>query len=89
MMFKKISLIASLLFFLLGTNVFANSHIASSSKNETKAPQKQAEAALLVKKTTNNQNSIAIYMVPGCITIVLVFGFGSYWLIYRRKLRKV
>ncbi|MGG3468350.1 copper resistance CopC family protein [Neobacillus pocheonensis] len=30
-MFKKISLIASMLFFLLGTNVFAHSHLESST----------------------------------------------------------
>lgn len=85
MMFRKISLIASLLFFLLGTNVFANSHIESSANHSTKSTTNKMIAAEGKKTTNVNQNSFNTYIVPGCVTIVLLLAFGSYWLIYRRK----
>jgi hypothetical protein len=74
-MFKKISLIASLLFFLLGTNVFATEQSDKGIYN----------ASSVTKKAVAEEPSFKDYVVPGTVGLLLIVGFGSYWLIYRRK----
>jgi hypothetical protein len=78
-MFKKISIFASLLFFLLGTNVIAQTHLDITP---SKAASKQAVHSTM---SGNIEPSQTIYILPGSIGILLIIGFGSYWLIYRRK----
>ncbi|CAH2717409.1 hypothetical protein BACCIP111895_04601 [Neobacillus rhizosphaerae] len=116
MMFKKMSLIASLLFFLLGTNVFAQSHIEDSSKKEGSVlPQThpQISSSLVItaskneappkgsatdqsdkgrnpssshtKKANTVNPSFKDYVVPVTVGLIIIVGFGSYWLIFRRK----
>lgn len=62
MLFKKISLIASMLFFLLGTNVFAHSHLESSSpQNGEVITQSLKEITLSFE--TNLENTSTFSMV--------------------------
>ncbi|WP_066069485.1 hypothetical protein [Neobacillus soli] len=114
-MFNKVSLITSLLFFLLGTNVFAHSFLeASTPKNsdvlteshdnttavvltvandqaitEVSATETSKDgsenAGLLTKRTKAVEPSFKDYVVPGSVGLLLIAGFGSYWLIFRRK----
>ncbi|MDR7002451.1 hypothetical protein [Neobacillus niacini] len=77
-MFKKISQIALLLFFLLGLNVFSQSHIEAS----THKTSEKTEQASFSQKTESELKS---YIVPGTVGILIVIGIGSYWLLYRRK----
>ncbi|MDQ0200580.1 hypothetical protein [Neobacillus ginsengisoli] len=54
-MFKKISFIASLLFFLLGTNVFAYSNLGTSTPNRgeiIKQPHKEHKLSFTTKLST-------------------------------------
>ncbi|MFF2448422.1 hypothetical protein ACFVSW_15100 [Neobacillus sp. NPDC058068] len=74
-MFKKISLIASLLFFLIGTSAFATEQSDKGINN----------ASSITKKTVAEEPSFKDYVVPGTVGLLIVVGFGSYWLIYRRK----
>ncbi|ETI70612.1 hypothetical protein [Neobacillus vireti] len=74
-MIKKISLIASLLFFLLGSNVFATEQLDKWTNH----------ASSITKKTGAEEPSFKDYVVPGTVGLLIVVGFGSYWLIYRRK----
>lgn len=109
MMFNKISLITSLLFFLLGTNVFADSLEVSSPQNSPvsssqiaqmialttvnnkivstnkKADTPMEQASLLSKEVKDSKPSIKNYVIPGLVGLFFIFGFGSYWLVFRRK----
>ncbi|WP_335715047.1 copper resistance CopC family protein [Neobacillus drentensis] len=61
MMFKKISLIASMLFFLLGTTVFAHSHLESSSpKNGEVLTQPLKEIALTFETTLESTSTFTL-----------------------------
>ncbi|MFL6560997.1 MAG: hypothetical protein ACJ8MO_33415, partial [Bacillus sp. (in: firmicutes)] len=106
---NKISLITSLLFFLLGTNVLAESQLAvtspqnnqvfiqavqktpQTSDNKTivtaaKKTQTQMESALLPTiKAKETEPSFKNYVIPGLVGLIVIFGFGGYWLIFRRK----
>ncbi|MEH7075561.1 hypothetical protein V7121_00810 [Neobacillus drentensis] len=108
-MFNKISLITSLLFFLLGTNVFADTQLKVSSpqnipvlsqitqintvpsdKNKIAAANKksktQAEQALLPSKQVKEAApSFKNYFIPSLVGILFIVGFGSYWMIFRRR----
>ncbi|OIK15875.1 hypothetical protein BIV60_07860 [Bacillus sp. MUM 116] len=77
-MLKKISQIALLLFFLLGVNIFTQSHIEAAT-NKTLEKTQQGPT---VQKEELSWKS---YIVPGTVGIVIVIGIGSYWLFYRRK----
>ncbi|WML38414.1 hypothetical protein RCG19_14440 [Neobacillus sp. OS1-2] len=82
-MFSKIAVIASLLFFLFGTNVFANSHSEeSTSINEN---VRTDHANVRTKKTTTIEPSFKDYVVPVSVGLLFIIGLGSYWFIYRRK----
>ena len=117
MMFNKIAVIASLLFFLFGTNVFAHSHLEEStpingtvltesfhdmttftvaaainkkvnlgdSAAEALKNSTSENAGVLTKKTKTVEPSFKDYVVPVSVGLLFVLGFGSYWLIYRRK----
>jgi hypothetical protein len=76
MMFKKISIIASLLFFLLGTNVLAKSNIETKPNKTITSVHIKEEAPMTA------------YILPGTVSILFLIGIGSYWLIYRRKTLK-
>jgi biopolymer transport protein ExbD len=108
-MFNKISLITSLLFFLLGTNVFADSLEVSSPQNSPVASSQIAQmitlttvnnkivstnkkvdtpmeqASLLSKEVKDSKPSFKNYVIPGLVGLFFIFGFGSYWLVFRRK----
>jgi hypothetical protein len=113
MMFNKISLITSLLFFLLGTNVFADSRLKVSSpqnspvlnsqiaqmvtlttaKNKIVSTNKMTDtqmeqSSLLSKQVKNAKPSFKNYVIPGLVGLIFIFGFGSYWLVFRRKYSK-
>ena len=50
-----------------------------TSKNGTK------NAVLLTKKAQSIKPSLKDYVLPVSIGLIIIIGFGSYWLIYRRK----
>ncbi|MEH7306268.1 hypothetical protein [Neobacillus drentensis] len=108
-MFNKIALITSLLFLLLGMNVFADSRLeVSSPKNNHVFSQ----TAQLVTLTTDNNKIVSTnkkirtkmqysslpakqvkdavpafknYIIPSLVGLLFIFGFGGYWLVFRRK----
>jgi hypothetical protein len=80
-MFKKISIIASLIFFLLGPSVCSQSHIEAASSNAT-------SKKLIQTGNNNNNTSMNAYILPGTVGILFIIGISSYWLIYRRKTLK-
>ncbi|MEH7501927.1 hypothetical protein V7152_07745 [Neobacillus drentensis] len=108
-MFNKISLITSLLFFLLGTNVFADSRLEVSSpqNNPVLSPKTQIvtltsdnnKIVLTNKKTKSQMEHASLpskqvkdavptfknYIIPSLVGLFFIFGFGSYWLVFRRK----
>ncbi len=57
MMFKKISIISSILFFLLGTTVFAHSHLESSSPKNGEVLTQQLKDITLTFETTLEKTS--------------------------------
>ncbi|MBI0578882.1 hypothetical protein IEC97_16065 [Neobacillus cucumis] len=77
-MLIKISKIALLLFFLLGFNVFSQSHIEAA----THKTAEKTEQASFSKKVEPELKS---YIIPGTVGVVIVLGIASYWLIYRRR----
>jgi hypothetical protein len=97
-MLNKITLFSLLLFFFFGANVFAHSHL---DKNTTPPAQEMtteietvsAETEVVVREhTTTTTNEIAStepavinYVLPAIMGLIIIFGFGSYWLIFRRK----
>jgi ABC-type antimicrobial peptide transport system permease subunit len=96
MMFKRISLIASLLFFLLGTNALANSNVDHSSKYEKNVIShtivnkdshktvKAVPAASLDGATT--ELTWKNYIVPVSVCVFIIIIFGGYWFILRKRL---
>ena len=100
MMFKRISLIASLLFFLLGTNTIANLNYETPAQNNGKYITQSHTLVKNVSKTSSGNTMMANsqtkeiktaeptlkdYVVPAIVGLFIFFGFGSYWLIFRRK----
>lgn len=90
-MTRKFSIIASLLFFLFGTNVFAHSHINSSSpseiikKTEPITTNSDQNIALTTKKQADVP-TIKAFIVPGAVVLFIIV-LAGYWFIYRRKYR--
>jgi hypothetical protein len=80
MMLIKITLVSCLLFFLFGSPIFAHSQTAAL---DTKAVMKVE--ATEVNKTIPEKPSMMNYVLPAIMGLIIVLGFGSYWLIYRRK----
>lgn len=98
MMLSKLTLVSCLLFFLFGSQIFAHSHLETNTtppdqgetikEIETAAPDTKAvmkEEATEVNKTISEKPSVMNYVLPAIIGLIIVLGFGSYWLIYRRK----
>ena len=98
MMLNKITLLSCLLFFLFGSPIFAHSHVETnttpsaqvetSKEIETAAPNTEAVMkveATEVNKTISEKPSVMNYVLPAIIGLIFVLGFGSYWLIFRRK----
>lgn len=110
MMFNKIPLITSLLFFLLGTNVFADSRLEVSSPQNSPVSSSQIaqmitlitvnnkivstnkktdtpmeQASLVSKEVKDSKPSFKNYVIPGLVGLFFIFGFVSYWLVFRRK----
>lgn len=93
MMFKRISLVASLLFFLLGTNVLADFNHDTSSKHEithsiinkvSNKTVKVVQATPMEMKKTNSTWMNYVLPVTVCSFIVIIL--GGYWFILRKKL---
>jgi hypothetical protein len=90
MMFKRISLVASLLFFLLGTNVWANTNssnheISHSILNKVSDKNvKGAQAAPMEMKKTDPvwMN----YIIPVSVSVFIVLILGGYWFILRKRI---
>jgi methionine-rich copper-binding protein CopC len=95
MMFKKISLLSSLLFLLFGANVFAHSHLdntttpdqsETTSETETVAADTSIKAETIqANDTISDEAPMMNYILPAIIGLIIVVGFGCYWLIFRRK----
>ena len=93
MMFKRISLVASLLFFLLGTNVFANTNQNTSSIHEishtilNKVSDKTVKVVqaspMEMKKIDSGWMN---YVIPVTVCSFIVLILGGYWFILRKKL---
>lgn len=96
-MLNKITLLSLLLFFFFGANVFAHSHLdknttppAQEMTTEVKTGSADTEAVVRENvKTTNgiasNEPAVINYVLPAIMGLIIIFGFGSYWLIFRRK----
>lgn len=99
MMLYKITLLSSLLFFILGANVFAQSYLekkttplAQIEKNTTVIETTVNNTETVMKEHVTESNDTALdgpsvmnYILPVFIGLIIIFGFGSYWLIFRRK----
>jgi hypothetical protein len=98
MMLNKITLFSLLLFFLFGANVLAQSHLEKSTtspaqtEKTTKIQTASADTKTVMKEqvtitneTASNEPSVMKYVLPAIIGLIIIFGFGSYWLIFRRK----
>jgi copper resistance protein C len=98
MMLNKLTLVSCLLFFLFGSHTFADSHLETNTTPpaqvettkaiETAAPDTETlmkEKATEVNKTISEKPSVMNYVLPAIMGLIIVFGFGSYWLIFRRK----
>jgi hypothetical protein len=92
MMLNKITLLSCLLFFLFGSHTFAHSHtetnITPPAPIETAAQDTEVvmkEEATEVNTTISEKPSLMNYVLPAIMGLIIVLGFGSYWLIYRRK----
>jgi uncharacterized membrane protein len=79
-MLNKITLVSCLLFFLFGSPIFAHSQTAAP---DTEAVMK--EEATEINNTTSENPSMMNYVFPAIMGLIIVLGFGSYWLIFRRK----
>lgn len=108
-MFNKISLITSVLFFLLGTNVFADSRLEVSTPQNNQVSTQMAQIITLTAdnnriisidkkiRTQKKDSSLAAtqvkdpvpslknYIIPSLVGLFFIFGFGGYWLVFRRK----
>lgn len=98
MMLNKITLVSCLLSFLFGSHTFAHSHmetnltppaqVESTKEIGTAAPDTKAvmkEESTEVNTTISEKPSAMNYVLPAIMGLIIVLGFGSYWLIYRRK----
>jgi hypothetical protein len=98
MMLNKITLVSCLLFFIFGSHTFAHSHketnitppaqIETNEDIETAAQDTKVvmkEKATEVNTTISEKPSVMNYVLPAIMGLIIVLGFGSYWLIYRRK----
>jgi hypothetical protein len=98
MMLNKITLVSCLLFFIFGSHTFAQSHketnitppaqIETNEDIETAAQDTKVvmkEEATEVNTTISEKPSVMNYVLPAIMGLIIVLGFGSYWLIYRRK----
>jgi copper resistance protein C len=62
------------------------SSVENSQNKTTEAPEEvMKEQAALPDKVESNEPSLKAYIVPVSIGLILILGFGSYWLIFRRK----
>ncbi|CRK81934.1 hypothetical protein [Neobacillus massiliamazoniensis] len=90
-MTRKISIFASLLFFLFCTNVFAHSYINSSSpskiinKTDPITSNSNQTIALTTKKKADFPPFKA-FVVPGA-AVLFIIGLAGYWFVYRRRYR--
>jgi hypothetical protein len=97
-MLNKITLVSCLLFFLFGSHTFAHSHketnitppaqVETNKEFETAAHDTEVvmkEEATEVNKTISEKPSVMNYVLPAIMGLIIVLGFGSYWLIFRRK----
>lgn len=100
MMFKKMILITSVLLFIFSGNVFAHSQLSQQLKTEVVAQGDTTkdktvvsldseatikEQASSIQKSESSSPTIIHYIIPGLIIFVMVVGFGSYWLLFRRN----
>jgi hypothetical protein len=98
-MLNKITLLSLLLFFFFGANVFAHSHLdknttppAQEMTTEVETVSADTEVVVREHATTTTTNEIAStepavinYVLPAIMGLIIIIGFGSYWLIFRRK----
>jgi hypothetical protein len=94
-MLNKITLLSTLLFFLFGANVFAHSHLEKNTTSPTQDAEVETasvdtdtvikEHVTITNEAASNEPSAINYVLPAIIGLIIIFGFGSYWLIFRRK----
>lgn len=98
MMLNKTTLLLGLLFFLFSSHIFAHSHMETNTNPPAQVePVKKIEIAATDSETvmktesteinqiTSSRPAVINYVLPVIIGLVIVLGFGSYWLIFRRK----
>jgi hypothetical protein len=99
-MLNKITLLSLLLFFFFGVNVIAHSHLDKNTPPPAKGMTAEvdtvsADTAAEVREhattiTTTNEiastePAVINYVLPAIMVFIIIIGFGSYWLIFRRK----
>jgi ABC-type multidrug transport system permease subunit len=90
-MFKKVLLIFSLMFILIGNQALApsNDHSFINGSSILKIHQNNivyaAETGQRSAKKQVESTSWSYYIVPGAVGIVLLFSIVSYWLIFRKR----
>lgn len=57
----------------------------ADSKATTETEESTKEQAALEKSVESEEPAMMNYIVPGAIGLIIVIGFGCYWLIFRRK----
>jgi copper resistance protein C len=97
MMLNKITLLSTLLFFLFGANVIAHSQLKKNTTPPTQEVTAEVEIAsvdtetvikehvTITNEAASKEPSAINYVLPAIIGLIIIFGFGSYWLIFRRK----
>jgi copper resistance protein C len=98
MMLNKITLFSLLLFFLFGANVLAQSHLEKSKASPAQTEETteiqtasadtetvMKEQVTITNEISSNEPSVMKYVLPAIIGLIIIFGFGSYWLIFMRK----
>lgn len=64
------------------TAVTTSADLQTTTENETKEATKQVAVE---KEATSEEPAMMNYLIPGLIGLIIIIGFVSYWLIFRRK----
>jgi hypothetical protein len=89
MMLKRISLVASLLFFLLATNVFAYTNSGTFSKQEKNVVTHISNKSLkAVQSSTVTEPTWKNYVVPVSVFLLIIIIFTGYWFILRSGIKE-
>lgn len=62
-----------------------NTDVSAVTKSDTETETVMKEQATEANDTALDEPSMMNYILPAIMGLIIVFGFGCYWLIYRRK----